>query len=94
MFNRHIKTQNTYNVTKGRYFTHFKKILQFLRFLEIISSTCKPVENILCLLERGRRTRQYWINLFCDDRYFMTAMHFRFQCETLKINFTKVSMIF
>ena len=34
------------------------------------------------------------INPFCDDRHFTTAAHFRFQGETLKINFMGVLMIF
>ena len=59
-----------------------------------MSSTFKIVEIILCLAEHGSRTRQNWINPFFDDRYFTTAAHFRFQCETLKINFTKVLMSF
>ena len=46
------------------------------------------IEIICVLAEHGIRTRQNWINPFCNDGYFMTVVHFQFQCETLKINFT------
>ena len=38
----------------------------------------------LFLAEHGRIIRLNWINSFCLDRNFTIAVHFLFQCETLK----------
>ena len=86
--NRHEK-HKTLEILLRADFLHIFKILHFSRFSKIINSTCN-VEIILFFAEHGRRTRQNGINPVFDDRYFMTAAHFRFQCETLKINFTYV----
>ena len=34
------------------------------------------------------QTEQSLISPFCDEQYFMMAIHFQFQCETLNVDYT------
>ena len=62
------------------------KISHFPRFLKIVSSACKNHCMHLIDLNVVNLAYQNLISPFCDHKYFMTAAHFRFQCENLKIN--------
>ena len=39
-------------------------------------------------------TQMILIRPFCDDKHFMTAAHFRFECETLKIKIDGILYLF
>ena len=92
-----LKTPNKWNFALGRFLCIFKNIVFFEIFPDFWNSLVPHARMVKCTLfylNIVGQTQQNLISPFLTKKKNTTAEHFRFQCESLKLNLMALFFFF